>query len=482
MTNAVVSRESSKAAALLAALAVTVPCVYAVNGTEVFSQAEVALRSLEGWIMGGTTIPDPDQNYMDTVQNLYLNSNGLGGDYSALNTPEEFCPIVCFPAPPDDPSNWSSMNFGQSLNAGVAALHAQLTGALSADPNSDLGVFGYSQSATLGTIEMQQLAASGITDPNLHFVFVGDPNSPLGGILSRFDFTQNVPFADDMQHVPFVNIPLGIGAAPTDDFSSIIYTGEYDGWGDFPQDPLNLVADLNALIGIATVHPYYPSPTPGDNLDIGGPNHVIDIGTIGDTQFYGIPAALPLLAFMYDGGPAGQFFYNLFAPFLRTFIDWSYGNAGDPAVDGLNVATGSWYDENVGWAGGPWAMTPFGELSDADPTAGFFEKMDPLQMLAGLEYAFTQTVTGPTADLLSDLGMSDMDISNVVNTMTDVLNFIDGYTATEFVDSSILKLVDSLGPTATSLVDGLFDGPLIPGDGALDLVGGAFDIFNVFGA
>ena len=120
------------------------------------------------------------------------------------------------------------------------------------------------------------------------------------------------------------------------------------------------------------MHPYYPDPTPGVNLDIGpGGVGAVDLGTIGDAHFYDIFAPLPSLAFLYDGGPAGQFFYDSFAPFATLVDDWGYGNPGDPfvGVNGMHVI-------------GPWQVDATGQLM-ASGADGFIPKMDPLQMLAG---------------------------------------------------------------------------------------------------
>jgi hypothetical protein len=38
--------------------------------------------------------------------------------------------------------------------------------------------------------------------------------------------------------------------------------GEYDGFADFPQYPLNVLADLNAIAGLLYVHPPYSEGIP----------------------------------------------------------------------------------------------------------------------------------------------------------------------------------------------------------------------------
>ncbi len=180
------------------------------------------------------------------------------------------------------------------------------------------------------------------------------------------------------------------------------------------------------MIGIETVHPYYPDPTPGVNLDTG---NIIDLGKIGDTNFHAIPAPLPTLAFMYDGGPAGHFFYDSFSPFATLVDDWGYGNPGDPGagitVDGIDP---------IGVAG-PWQVDATGQLV-LSGGAGFLHKMDPLQMLAGMEYAAVQTLIGPINDLLADAGQSPLPTSFVDSLLSgyDSLNQLDASLLTEWTD------------------------------------------------
>jgi hypothetical protein len=429
--------------------------------------AEVGLVSNDGWIMGGTGNPIPDPDYVNSVESLYLSqylpaNNDFG--YLGLETPEQFCPIVCNGSQPD-------LNFGDSLTQGVLRLDQAIVPDLQA--GNDVSVLGYSQSATLASIEMNDLinnTPAGVNLNDLNFTLLGDPNSPIGGILDRFQFPDGVgsgSLTPEPQHVPFLNIPLGLETTPTDAFTTDIYTGEYDGWANFPEDPSNLFADLNALIGIETVHPYYPDPTPGVNLDT---TNMIDLGTIGHTTFYDIPAPLPTLAFMFDGGPAGQFFYDSFAPYATLFDDWGYGNPGDPGA-GIEVNG----IEPIG-AAGPWTVDATGQLVESIGS-GFAPQMDPLQMLAGMEYAGVQTFVGPIDDLLADAGQSPLPTSFVDSLLSgyDSLNQLDASLLTEWI--ALTASIPSLAP------DAIFSGePLISAQPLIDLVGYGFDVFNFFGA
>jgi hypothetical protein len=423
--------------------------------------AEVSLVAGEdlGWIMGGTGNPTPDADYLSSVEQLYLPG---GYDYQALTTPEQFCPIECSASQPD-------LGFGDSVNAGVAALQGDPTTAL--DGGDNVSVLGYSQSATVASVWMNELIANNQANlDNLHVTLLGDPNSPIGGILDRFQFPDGVgsgSLTPEPQHVPFLDIPLNLATTPTDAIDTDIYTGEYDGFADFPEDPSNLFADLNALIGIETVHGFYPDPTPGVNLDTG---NIIDLGKIGDTNFFAIPAPLPTLAFMFDGGPAGQFFYDSFAPYATLFDDWGYGNPGDPGA-GIEVNG----VEPIG-AAGPWAVDATGQLVES-VGSGFAPQMDPLQMLAGMEYAGVQTLVGPINDLLADAGQSPLPTSFVDS-------LLSGYDSLNQLDVSLLTELTTLSASIPSLApDVIFSGePLISAQPLIDLVGYGFDALNFFGA
>lgn len=294
-------------------------------------------------------------------------------------------------------------------------------------------------------------------------VLIGDPNSPIGGFLVRFDFPDGVGpgFTPIPQHLPFLNVPLSIGAAPTSPFPTDIYTGEYDGAANSPQDLTNLLAVVNAAAGAAFVHPFYPT---FDNV-----SDAFSIGSIGDTNFFMIPEQLPILMPIYQLGDVGKVVGDTLAPGLGLIIDWGYGNPGDPAVgvDGTDAI-------------GPWAVNASGQLVPSG-VIGFIERMDPLQMLAGVEYAAVQTVVGPINDLLADFGQPTLSGS-----ITDTLLSLVGYSATNEADQLMLTGLDELAqlPGLAGLApDALFSGTtLISGEPLLALVGLGFDVFNIFGA
>ncbi|QZA06802.1 PE-PPE domain-containing protein [Mycolicibacter heraklionensis] len=426
---------------------------------------DVTLLANEGWIMGPTSIPDPTVGgYLDAVLDLFLQPASPwfpgqptfpGYQFEGLVTPEQFCPLVCLPPP--NPY----LTFAESVARGVEILRAALAPQLAA--GSDVTVFGYSQSATISTQEMINLLANppggGYDTDNLNFVLIGNPSNPLGGVLTRFPAYPLL--GDQPVHLPFLGIPLSIGPTPTSGFDTDIYTGEYDGLANFPQDPANLLAMVNALIGTATVHFSY--------IDFDNLADTIDLGRVGDTDFYLIPQQLPILWPLYQLGDVGKVIADALAPMLKLVIDWGYGNPGDPFV-GVNGTD----------AVGPWAVTAGGHLADGSDVAGFLLRMDPLQMLAGLQYAGVHSFVDPINDVLGFAGQSPLSDSFVDALLTGyhVTNAVDAYLLNAWNELAVsLNVADWLGP------DAVFNGePLISLAPMLEMGAVVFEILNFLGA
>ena len=169
---------------------------------------------------------------------------------------------------------------------------------------------------------------------NLNFTLVGDVANPNGGPLARF---------------PGLNLTsLGFTfgtATPDNSFPTRIYTIEYDGFADFPQYPLNLLADLNATAGIISVHTTYLqlTPTQVDNaIPLStSPGYYANGGV---THYYMIPTQnLPILNGLRGIPIVGQPLADLIQPDLRVLVNLGYGNP------------------DYGWSTGPANVTtPFG--------------------------------------------------------------------------------------------------------------------------
>ena len=271
--------------------------------------------------MGGSGLSTPSQELIDTLQQLYFPSaaNFAGQptfsdiDPVALTTPEQFYPVT----------GVYQETLATSVSQGVQILDNAISQQLS-DGNA-VDVFGASQSAVIASLEMEQLEQ---TDPsaNASFVLIGDLMNPNGGILERFAGLDLSSLGIDFY-----------GSTPADDFTTTIYTLEYDGYADFPKYPLDILSDLNAIEGINVVH--------GDYLDLTSAQlaTAIELPTSGatDTTYYIIPVDdLPLLDPIRDIPVIGNPIADLLQPDLTYLVNLGYG---DPeygySTDAANEAT-----------------------------------------------------------------------------------------------------------------------------------------------
>ncbi|MEV0674423.1 PE-PPE domain-containing protein [Mycobacterium sp. NPDC050441] len=273
-------------------------------------------------IMGGTgmkALGDPHQwgsgTYVDQVNNTYLSDRHLDeDDLKWVSTPEQFWPATSL----------TDISFDTSVARGVLSLNnAVLT------TPGDKVVVGYSQSANIATREKRNLAelrAQGATVPSadeLSFVFVANPNRPNGGILARFEGL----------YIPILGVSFD-GATPDDEYQTIDVARQYDLIADFPKYPLNVLADLNALMGYIYLHPNYGSSV----VNLNDPS-TYQSYTSGNTTYYLVHTEhLPLLQPLRGIGiltPA----LDLVEPTLRVLIELGYdrtpANMGVPTRAGL---------------------------------------------------------------------------------------------------------------------------------------------------
>ncbi len=154
-------------------------------------------------------------------------------------------------------------------------------------------------------------------------MFVTNPNRPNGGILARFEGL----------YIPILGVSFD-GATPDDEYTTIDVARQYDLIADFPKYPLNLLADLNALMGYVYLHPNYGSSV----VDLNDPS-TYDSYTSGNTTYYLVHTEhLPLLQPFRDIGiPAPVI--DLVEPTLRVLIELAYdrtpANMGVPTRAGL---------------------------------------------------------------------------------------------------------------------------------------------------
>jgi hypothetical protein len=277
-------------------------------------------------VFGGSGIPIPHQNYIDAVNERYIQPDHPGFTPQALFTPEGLQPFTGVKDLPLDKS------MAEGLTLLDAALKQQL------DAGHDVVLYGYSQSASIDTLEernLLDLPADERPDPDqLSFVLLGNPNAPNGGLLSRFDHPALQDADGNGPTIPSLGVTFN-GATPDDIYPTENYTLEYDGFADFPRYPINLLADLNAIAGIQYVHSQYPMLT-DEQLDDATllPGSTDYTGALPDgaeaaeaTNYWMVSTdTLPLLAPVQSIPVLGQPLYDLLEPDLRILVNLGYGS------------------------------------------------------------------------------------------------------------------------------------------------------------
>jgi len=283
--------------------------------------------------MGGTDHPlsvPPDSpaythSYIDWAYNNFVGPSGLcsggnpGCSPAAVYTPAQFWPIT----------GLSDMHFDQSVPIGLANLDNCLrgvpcvvtyppytaTGPLQQLTDTSYTVFSYSQSGTIASIEKSYLIAHPPTPGTVSFVFVSNPNRPNGGILERFVGV----------HIPILGVTFN-GATVTNSpestpLTTVDVVHQYDPVADFPTNPLNLVSDLNALMGFFYEHPEGQSGTP--ELQ----------GQYQDSTYYLIPTTtLPLLRPVAALAIIGPLIATILDPRLRVLVESGYDRTINPGA------------------------------------------------------------------------------------------------------------------------------------------------------
>jgi hypothetical protein len=278
-------------------------------------------------IMSGSGNATPSTAFINIFASRYLTGFALpaGVNPITVTTPEGLYPYT----------GVKDLTLDISLARGVIALDNRINQTISPGTNQSIAVFGVSQSAIIASMEMPKLVAEGFTPSQISFVLAGDESNPNGGVLTRFPGVS----------VPSLGITFGT-ATPSNDFPTTIWTLEYDGFADFPQYPIDFLADLNALAGIVFVHGAYPTAQLGSAFELsqsGAPSmtHYMMIPT------QNLPLLDPLRAVPVIGNPLA----DLVQPDLRYLVNWGYG------------------DPNFGYSTGPADVpTPFGFLPPLSAT------------------------------------------------------------------------------------------------------------------
>jgi hypothetical protein len=380
--------------------------------------------------MGGSGLPIPPPSYVNAVLN-YVNQNFAPiANAQALFTPEGYYPLIV-----------KSLPLDVSISQGLQILDSAIKQQLATPGVNSVAVLGYSQSAVISSLEMENLAkmSSGAPTANqLGFTLLGDLMNPNGGLMARFPgFPNGQPLQTPSLGFTFY------GATPSNTiYPTHIYTLEYDGYADFPQYPINLISDLNAFAGVAFVHGTYPDLNPSALP----PGYAIQQlptspGYTGVTTYSmittpnGLPLLDPVRAIPVIGNPIA----DLLQPDLTTIVNLGYGNP------------------NFGWSQGPAnVQTYFGlfpHVSQAliaqDMITGaqqgahaFVSDMSAEASglsLSSLSHSLTSTGAAHLSALTSALSSPDSIIETIQGAVTNTTNDIS---------STAARLYSAVQPTA----------------------------------
>jgi hypothetical protein len=396
---------------------------------------QAKLLDTESWIIGGSGNPIPSEDDITATSERYVDpaaypdfNNGEllfpGQPHfpvdatNALFTPEGLYPIT----------GVKSLELDPSVAQGVTILDDTITKQIADD--NHLVVVGTSQSAVIAGREMQDLLnlpeSEQPTADQLSFVLRGDEGNPNGGLLERFG-DSSLPTLS----APSLGITFSGQLTPADTpWDTAIYTAEYDGFADFPRYPIDLLSDLNALLGFAFVHTSYSDFTT-DQLAKTIELPVTDDYT-GHTQYFMIPTEnLPLLEPIRLIPMVGNPLADLLQPDLKVLVDLGYGS-----ID---------HGYDTGPANVP---TPF-ELFPSD--------IDPADVFTALAHGAQQGVS----DFISDLGSSSTDgtadvagdgadtTANSLPSLTDIVNTVSADVAA--LQSALLPVADVVNALTTTL-------------------------------
>ncbi|WP_237752621.1 PE-PPE domain-containing protein [Mycolicibacterium aromaticivorans] len=193
--------------------------------------------------------------------------------------------------------------WNQSVAQGVHNVEAR-------NPQGDV-LFGLSQ----GAVVLSRYKAAHPEGTGNTFVLVENPSRPNGGILERFAGL----------YIPVLDISVS-GATPDNGDTTVDVARQYDGWADFPTYPLNLLATVNAIMGMIYVHGQTQTELTAADIEAAKAGGSAYYQQHGDTTYYLIrtplvPLLMPLKGIVPDP------ILGAIDPVLRAFIEMGYNRA-----------------------------------------------------------------------------------------------------------------------------------------------------------
>ncbi|MGA3253167.1 MAG: PE-PPE domain-containing protein [Mycobacterium sp.] len=360
-------------------------------------------------ILTGSGTANPPLSFVQDVTSRYL-TNFMSALTVPVTTAEGLYPFT----------GTKDLTLDISLARGVISLDNAINLQIHPGNGSAISVLGYSQSAIIASMEMPKLVAEGFNSSQVNFTLLGDPSNPNGGLLSRFP---GLSF-------PSLGATFG-NATPSNDFPTTIFTLEYDGFADFPQYPIDLLSDVNALLGIVFVHGTYPTLTA---TQLASAFPLMQSGAPTMTTYNLIPTPnLPLLDPLRIIPVIGNPLADLVQPDLTYLINWGYGNP------------------LFGYSTGPAdVVTPFGFLPPLSATTSL-----PPLLISGAQQGVAAFVGDLSAEVPTSLpAMSLPGITGALTGGSSGLNTLALPTATS-IPSTVTGILSGLESANNNIVGGL---------------------------
>ncbi|MGH3563947.1 MAG: PE-PPE domain-containing protein, partial [Mycobacterium sp.] len=268
-------------------------------------------------LLGGTGVPvlPPDvvaaivASYIDPEEPQFPGQPVFPvTDAQAVYAPQQLYPLTGIP----------SMGFDESVQQGVSLMTTAIMNQFAAGNN--VVASGESQGADILAGVMQNFLSlpsdEQPTADQLGFVNLIAEDGPSTGLLARFAIPGVEPLS-----FPSLGITLDYVEPSVTPWTTADYVSEYDGFSDFPQYPLNLLADLNAIEGVT----YYHS---GGNQDAATAIRLpVSDDYAGHTQYFIFPNEdLPLLLPLRQDGPFGNATADLLQPILKPLVNLGFGD------------------------------------------------------------------------------------------------------------------------------------------------------------
>lgn len=312
--------------------------------------AAISLAASTALIVPGTGTPNANEvdNYMPNFRDYYMKTTqcttGNSCDLDGIDYFASFWPL---PLPGwCDPGRCEK--FDVSVADGVTHLNDALTSLKNLGYNGDLVIAGYSQGARVATISKMQFANGdwkGLVDQitaaggKVEFVYIGNPNRPNGGLLSRLGI---------LGHIPILDVTTGQPTPTNTPFKTKDWAIRWEGIADFSQYLLNPLSVVNSILGFYYDHGTYLAINEDSDLGETPAGYtvaewkelttypekhpdLVQIETYGDTTYYTIrPKVLPLVRPLHSIPLIGKPIADFWEPILEVIIEETGYNRNIP--------------------------------------------------------------------------------------------------------------------------------------------------------